>query len=256
MSARKNGKAALKCVGDNANFWKETEALMFNDDMWKIAPIQIENAISLTGIKHGAKVLDLCCGEGRHSLELARRGFAVTGVDITELYLEKAQKKANAENLKIEFVNSDMRQFCRKATFDLAINMFTSFGYFADKKDDEKVIRNIYDSLKPGGVLVMHMTSKEILARIFQERDWYEVGGMKVLEERAVSQNWGWMKTRWIMIRDGKEKEVVSEHRLYCGTELEALLRGCGFSDVKIYGDLAGAPYDQIAKVLVAVARK
>jgi ubiquinone/menaquinone biosynthesis C-methylase UbiE len=256
MSARKNGKAAPKCVGDNANFWKETEALMFNDDMWQIAPKEIESAISLMGISSGAKILDLCCGQGRHSLELARRGFAVTGVDFTAQYLEKAQKKANAENLKIEFVNSDMRQFSRKAAFDMAINMFTSFGYFTDKKDDENVVRNIYDSLKPGGVLLMHMTSKEILARIFRERDWYEVDGMKVLEERAVSQNWGWMKTRWIMAKDGKEKEVVSEHRLYCGTELEALLCKCGFSDVKIYGDLAGAPYDQNAKVLVAVARK
>ncbi|MDD5502191.1 MAG: class I SAM-dependent methyltransferase [Candidatus Thermoplasmatota archaeon] len=256
MSARKNGKAAPKCVGDNTNFWKETEQIMFDEYMWQIAPKEIESAISLMGISAGAKILDLCCGQGRHSLELAKRGFAVTGVDFTAQYLEKAHAKAKAQKLNAEFVNSDMREFCRKCSFDAAINMFTSFGYFEDQKDDEKVVRNLYDSLKPGGVLLMHMTSKEILARIFRERDWYEAGGMKVLEERAVSQNWGWMKTRWIMSKNGKEKEVKSEHRLYSGTELEALLRKCGFADVKIFGDLAGAPYDQNAKVLVAVARK
>ena len=87
------------------------------------------NIVSLLKIDPGASILDLCCGPGRHSLELSRRGFSLTGVDRTKSYLEKARKQAETEGLKVEFIQEDMRSFCKSNTFDVVINLFTSsFG--------------------------------------------------------------------------------------------------------------------------------
>jgi len=201
-------------------------------------------------------VLDLCCGPGRHSLELSRRGFTVTGVDRTAAYLDRAKKQAEAEGLEVEFVQEDMRNFSRPEAFDGAINMYTSFGYFEDPADDKRVIENIHRSLQAGGKLIMDTMAKEILARKFQERTWQEVGGALWLEERKIINDWTMTENRWILVKDGTVDEFNFSLRLYSASELSALLWECGFSEVKIFGDLAGAPYDHEAKRLIAVAKK
>src|SRR3989475_11807180 len=89
----------------------------------------------------GATVLDLCCGPGRHALEFARRGFQVTGVDRTARYLETARTAARGAGLTIELVQEDMRSFHRPATLALALNLFSSFGYFAAASEDLTVLR-------------------------------------------------------------------------------------------------------------------
>jgi SAM-dependent methyltransferase len=200
--------------------------------------------------------LDLCCGPGRHSLEFARRGFSVVGVDRTKIYLEKARKQAQAEGLEVEFVQKDMRHFRRAKSFDVVLNLFTSFGFFEDEKDDQLVIKNVASSLRDGGSFVIDIIGKEILARIFRERDWHETDGGIMLEERKVTKDWSWMENRWIMIKDGKIKEFCLYLRPYSAAELIALLKASGFDSVQVFGNLAGDPYDNNAKRLITVARK
>ena len=216
----------------------------------------MEQVISLLGIQPEARVLDLCCGVGRHSLELARRGFQVTGVDRTRPYLDSASRQAEAEGLEVEFVQSDMRDFCRPDAFDAVVNMFTSFGYFEDPEDDCQVALNMCRSLKPGGVFLIDVMGKEVLARIFRERDWYEEDGVLILQERKISQSWSWMENRWIIIADNNRTELDLSHRVYSAVELAALLTECGFAHVDAYGDLQGSTYDHLARRLVIVARK
>lgn len=238
------------------NFWTKWAPFMFPERRWEQAQEEVANIISLLKISRAASILDLCCGPGRHSLQLARAGFSVTGVDRTKTYLQKARKQAEKEGLNIEFIRDDMRDFCKPNTFDVAINLFTSFGYFEDMGEDKKVIANVYRSLKNGGVFLIDTIGKEVLARIFRERDWYEVDDILVLQERKVCQDWSWLEDRWIMIKDGKAEEYKISHRLYSATELAVLLKDCGFTAVDAYGDLTGAPYDHTAKRLVLVAHK
>jgi SAM-dependent methyltransferase len=237
-------------------FWETVAPVLFGRRRWSDAPTEVDNAVSLLGILPGASVLDLCCGVGRHSLELARRGFQVTGVDRTSAYLERACKQAEEEGLDIEFVQDDMKAFCRPEAFDAGVNLFTSFGYFEDPQDDRQVVMNMYKSLRPGGVFLMDMAGKEIVARIFRERDWRQEGDMTILEERKVSRNWGWMENRWIILKDGEEQEVRLSLRLYSAVELSTLLSDCGFGRADVYGDMAGSPYDHTAQRLVVVAHK
>ena len=242
--------------------WHEEDAFwetvpMFSDRQWEIAPEEVSAVVSLLGIEPGAAVLDLPCGVGRHSLELARRGYRVTGVDRTAAYLETARDKAAADNLELELVQADMREFARPEAFDAAINLYTSFGYFEELAQDRQVLQNFYQSLRPGGTLVMDMMGKEVLARIFLPCDWRELpDGTLFLQERRVSRDWTWMNNRWILVKNGQRKEFTVSHRIYDGAGLRAMLLEAGFEVVVLHGALMGSPYDTEARRLVAVARK
>lgn len=185
------------------SFWESVGFFLFSEQRRADAPAEVENVITLAGLKPGARILDLPCGVGRHSLEFARRGFQVTAVDRTGAYLEQASRQALLAGLPVEYIQEDMRSFARPESFDAALNLYTSFGYFADPAEDRQVLLNFYQSLRPGGVLVMELMGKEVLARIFRERDWREEGETIILEERQVSANWGWIDNHWILIRAG-----------------------------------------------------
>ncbi len=239
------------------SFWHTFEAFLFGEERFAMSVEQCDQFLALTGVGSGAAVLDLCCGPGRHSLELARRGFKVTGVDRTRAYLDRAREAAAQESLDIEFVQEDMRIFCRPAAFDLALNLFTSFGYSDDPRDDERVLTHLCESLRPGGVLVMKLMGKEVLARIFKSSNWSrEEDGTLFLEERTLGGDWERMRNTWTLVRDGQVSEHRFDHRLFSAAELKGLLLAAGFREAAAYGSLTGDPYDQTAKRLVITARK
>ena len=241
---------------EDESFWKTFAPAIFYQERLDAAPEEVDQIVKLLAPKKDAKILDLCCGIGRHSLELARRGYQVVGVDLTEEYLAKARRQAESEGLNITFVRSDMRQFCQIEEFDAVINMFTAFGYFEIQADNLRVLTNIYCSLRKGGKLILDTIGKEILARIYQEREWYEIEGRIFLRECKMKQNWSWIDSRWMMLENGKIEEFRFGHRIYSAVELTNMLNECGFSSVSIYGDLEGAEYDQNAKRLIATAGK
>jgi ubiquinone/menaquinone biosynthesis C-methylase UbiE len=237
-------------------FWKLITPLLFNSERMQSAVQEAEQMVSLLKLQPGMSICDLCCGQGRHSLELSHMGYCVTGVDRTGLYIEQAKKKANEQGLDIRFVQEDMRSFCEPNAFDAVINIFTSFGYFEEATDDRRVLENVYRSLKEGGKFLVDIIGKEVLARIFQDKRWYEEDDVIVLEEAKLNEDWSSIENRWIIIRDDERDEFRFTLRLYSATQLIELLRGCGFGQLEIYGDLSGSPYNQTAKRLVMVAHK
>jgi SAM-dependent methyltransferase len=242
---------------EDDSFWTTFESYMFAPGRIAETPAEVDAMIALLGLAPGASVLDLCCGPGRHSLEFARRGYVVTGVDRTRAYLDKARAATSREGLGCEFVESDMRAFSRSGAFDGAINFFTAFGYFDDPADDLKVARNLCESLKAGARLLVDVNGKENLARKFRERDWNRrADDSIVLEERELLDGWRRIRNRWIWIRGAERRESTLVLRLYSGAELAALLMQAGFRKVDLYGSLAATPYDQNAQRLIAVAAK
>jgi SAM-dependent methyltransferase len=150
-----------------------------------------------------------------------------------------------------------MRRFRRDSVFDVAVNLLTSFGYFADAAEDRRVAENLFASLKPGGHLVMELMGKEILARVFRRYDWHEEpDGTLVLEERTIKPDWSWIEVRWIIVRGNDRRECRFGHRLYSAVELRELLTSVGFASVSAYGSLDATPYDNNAERLVVVAKK
>jgi SAM-dependent methyltransferase len=238
------------------SFWETFSPHLFNQTRLDATQEEVDHLIKLAEIQPGMAVLDLPCGIGRHSCELARRGFQVTAVDRTQAYLRTARQLAAEGGLQIEFVQEDMRAFHRQEAFDVCLNLFSSFGYFEDLNEDRLVLQNFYRSLKPGGVLVMEMMGKEILARLFQPKSWQEEDEALFLVERKISSGWDWIENRWILIKDGERREFTLGHRLFSAVELSTLIQQAGFSQINVYGSLQGIPYNQDARCLVVVARK
>jgi SAM-dependent methyltransferase len=251
---------------NDAGFWEQYAPIMFDDAHWREVPEVADGVTALARFdlygggalpQAGAlRALDLCCGFGRISAELARRGFAVTGVDITESYLRAAREDAAYEKLDIEYIRADARKFTRPGFFDIAVNLYISFGYFENPEDDRIVMRNVYESLRPGGVFIIETLGKEIAVRDFVEAEWFERAGWTVLTEYEAMDSWTRLKNRWILIKDGKRIERVFTQRLYAASELRQLMREAGFAAVEIYGSWDESPYDQNAAKLIAAGRK
>ena len=237
-------------------FWRETYDFLFPENRFSEAEQQIDQVIELSGVSRGL-VLDLCCGPGRCSLALAKRGLAVTGVDLTPFLLDKAREKAGEQNLEIEWIGEDMRKFIRPDHYDLVINMFTSFGYFENRDDDLSVLQNMYASLKPGGRLLMEMMSKEILAKIYQPTLAQKLPhGALLVERPEIKDGWSRVVNEWMIINKDKVTRLNFQHNLYSGQELKTSLTTAGFKKVDLYGGLDGREYGPEADRLVAVAVK
>jgi SAM-dependent methyltransferase len=241
---------------DDEAFWRMLTPLMFSKERCGDAAKLIPKALKLVRPR-GKEVLDLCCGPGRWSIPLAKRGFRVTGVDRTKPFLNQARADARKAQARIEWVRQDMRDFVRPEAFDVALSMFTSFGYFDDKGEDLLVLKNLFTSLRPGGSLLMEMAGKEILARIFQPTTSTQLpDGSLLVERHEVFDGWSRMRNEWTFIKDGKARAWRFHLTIYSGQELRDLLERAGFTDVKLFGSFDGAAYDQNAQRLIAVARR
>ncbi|MGE3107996.1 MAG: class I SAM-dependent methyltransferase [Phycisphaerales bacterium] len=235
-------------------FWSEFGPQMFHAKRWERTPGEVDGVLAMLGLGAGARVLDMPCGPGRHSLELARRGFRVTGVDRTRAYLEEARRRADAERLEIEWVHEDMRTFERPGTYNAVLNLYTSFGYFRDSSENLRALQAMHRALRPGGRLLMEVMGKEVLARTFKERIWEpQPDGSIYLAETRVLDNWSWVESRWMVVRGGEIRETLVSHYVYSAVELIGWLERAGFSGCRALGSLAGVPYDHAAERLVVV---
>jgi len=238
------------------NFWRDLYVFMFPDNAFAAAEEQVEKIIQLSGVKSGA-ALDLCCGPGRHIIPLAKRGFQVTAVDRSSFLLEKARARADQEKLSIEFVQSDMREFRQPETFDLIVNIFTSFGYFEDQNDDLKVLQRVYQNLKSGGVFVLDMISKEWLAKNYQSVIATKLeNGALLVQRNEIVDDWTIVKNKWLLLQGRELRSFDFFDRIYSGQEIKQLLSAAGFQNVRLCGNWDGSPYDIHVKRLIAVARK
>lgn len=240
-----------------SDFWELTYPLMFPSTRIEKAETDTAAILRLTGTESGS-ILDLCCGPGRFAIPLARMGFSVTAVDSTEFLIDIARNRANLERTSIEWVNSDMRDFLRPGSFDLVINMFTSFGYFREHEENLKVLVNARKSLKPGGTMLMETMGKEILASIFRPVSCEETDeGHMLIQRHSISSDWTMIDNDWILLSDeGLLGRWSFSHWVYSGMELRDMMLRAGFSEVRLYGDLEGNEYGTDASRLVAVARR
>ncbi|MCR5218934.1 class I SAM-dependent methyltransferase [Treponema sp.] len=241
----------------NDDFWVNYGPIMFDEAHWAEAAGTAGEIKKIAGLKNGDKILDACCALGRISVELALLNLNVTGVDITQPFLDCAADTAEDEGVKLNLVNCDMREFKIDSKFDCAINVYNSFGYCDSKEDDYKIISSIYDSLKEGGSFILECISRETAIRWFTEGEWFERAGKTVLTEFKPTGAWEGLSSRWILIdKNGQRMEHTFIQRLYSAAELRDKLLETGFSSAEVYGGFDLSPYDYNAKTMVIVARK
>jgi len=240
---------------ENEKFWEDMYPFLFPERAFESAFGQVEDIIAITNFT-GGKVLDLCCGPGRHTYELAKRGYQVTAVDRTPYLLSKARDRCVSCQENIEFVEEEMLHFCREDHYDLVINLFTSFGYYEKEEDNYKVLENIYNSLSRGGRLVMDLAGKEIVAKNFHDTGSSEVGDMTMIEKRIIHDGWRKITNEWMLLWNGRYTMHQFTIYVYSGHELKSLLQQAGFKHIDLYGDWDKRSYDQNARRLIAIAEK
>ena len=184
-----------------------------------------------------ALILDLCCGQGRHSLEFARRGFHnIEGLDRSRYLIQKARQSARKEGLKVRYREGDARKLPQPSnSFDVVMILGNSFGYFETISDDRKVLEEAFRVLKPGGKLVLDLTDGAYMKSHYEPRSWEWVDKrLFVCRERALSSDGQRLISREIInhIDKGVIADQFYAERLYEGDQIKSLIQEVGFSDV------------------------
>jgi D-alanine-D-alanine ligase len=201
---------------------------------------EVDLLVRTVGLERNDRILDLCCGQGRHSLELARRGFPhVTGLDRSRYLIRLARKRARQGNLPVSFHEGDARRFrLGDGEFHCVCLLGNSFGYFERPEDDLAVLEAIKRALASGGSLVMDLMDGEWMRCHFDPRSWEWIDQNHfVCRERDLAEDGDRLISREVVVH--AERGVIADQfyaeRLYSKERLEALLSGAGFTNVRFH---------------------
>lgn len=251
MSITKKNDLNVKCLGPVADFekhlpadwWKsifnsiylKTDADVVENDLATIN--EIDTFLNLSHLKPTDNILDLCCGQGRHSLELAKRGFQfITGVDRSRYLVRLARGRAQKLRYPVKFMEGDARKIrLADQSFDGVMIMGNSFGYFEQQDDDLKVLKEVNRLLHEGGMIYLDITDGSWMKKNFKKRSWEWINEeYMVCRERSLASDNSRLISRELVIH--AEKGVIVDQfyaeRLYDFEELKLLLTAAGFENI------------------------
>jgi SAM-dependent methyltransferase len=206
----------------------------------------------------GAKVADVPCGNGRISLELARRGCLVTGVDLCGELIDDAKQAASAKELNCTFEKRDIRDLPWPSEFDAVFCFGNSFAYL-DHDGNEQFLRAVHRTLKPGGHFALEtgLAAESILTNFpSAKRSWHALGDTLMLREANYDPERGEVSTDYQFLRGGVIEKKRAVYHVYLYRELEQMLRQIGFSEMRAFGSQSEEPYVLGARILYLIATK
>ena len=260
-SREKNGNGKkfgqLRCLGPVPNleehvhpdWWKnifnsfylKTDADVVDDD--NMTRQEIDMFVKILNLSPEDKVLDLCCGQGRHSLELAQRGLKfVEGIDRSHYLIQKARQTAKKDNIEVKFREGDARKLPYSPdTFDVVLILGNSFGYFETINDDLRVLKEAFRVLKPWDRVLIDVADGKYLRKNFQSRSWEWIDkSLFVCRERSLSLDGQSLISREVIthVEKGVLADQFYDERLYTKETLSEILKTAGFSDITVHGEI------------------
>ena len=210
-----------------------------DEDALKLADL----IFRVVNLKLKSRVLDMACGTGRHSIIFAERGMEVTAIDLSENLLSIANSSAEKLNHHIRFINADLRNFSLEKKFDIALNLFTSFGYFEEDEENFKIFEQAYFHLKKNGICVFDYLNSKYLANNLLEQSSEDLDGFRLIQQRRIRNKR--IEKRIVIQKNGSEKEYMESVKLYSYSELIDQLNKIGFNIIKTFGGFAGTNFNE-----------
>lgn len=216
---------------------------------------QVEGVVKMLELGPPARILDLCCGYGRHAIPLARMGYLVMGLDLSPVLLAEARRTAQEVGVDVALHQGDMRDIPWREEFDGCVMLGGSFGVFENEADNELVLQGVDKALKPGGRFVLDVANRDKIMRLYRVRDWQKQGDLLVWFENRFDPVAGAIHgiVRWQQGND--EGERHNWMRIYTATELAAMLRRVGLEPVAFYGGYDLSEFTMDTRIIV-LARK
>lgn len=225
--------------------WFSTEEYLYvyrhrnNDDAVDLFNLILKNI----EIEPGAKVLDLACGAGRHSILFAKNGYDVTSVDLSENLLNVARKSAEELMLNINIIKSDLRLLNLADRFQLIINLFTSFGYFEQDYENEKIIKIVEQQLNENAYFVLDFFNVVHLKKNLIPISYDKIEEAIIRQERTFDQDR--IVKKITVIKKNSERSYFESVRAYSKSELSSMILKNGLKIIKIFGDYSGNAFDE-----------
>ncbi len=224
----------------NSPLYEKLYAHRNMDDASRLAGI-IEEVIP---VRSHPNLLDLACGRGRHSILLAKRGYNVTGIDLSETAIRKAKAKARIEQIEnVQFQTGDMREN-PEITFDAVVSLFTSFGYFLDDRENIWVLKNIRAMLKDEGLFLIDYLNPEHVRKTLIPKEIKTVDGVRFKIEREIKDN---MVFKTISLTDpetGKPIQHTERVKLYDLEWFLSHIEKCGLKISGVFGNYSGDEFN------------
>ena len=223
------------------SFYLKTDGDVVEDQ--KITKFEMDFFSEIMNFKPEHYILDLCCGQGRHSIELGRRGFEnIYGLDRSRYLIQKAKLNAKKNGILCRFREGDARKLPYNSDFfDFIMVLGNSFGYFESINDDVQVLKEIYRVLKPWGKVVIDITDGDYLKYNFQPRSWEWLDkNFFVCRERTLSLDDQRLISREVIthVNKGVLVDQFYAERLYSNEKISEILKKVGFSDITFHGTI------------------
>ena len=237
----------------DAQYLHEFEPLFtFERDRQEVARL-----MDVLGLPSGARILDVPCGQGRHAHLLAEAGFDVDALDYSAELLARARERGTGPRLR--YSRGDMRKLPARWTqrFDALVNLWTSFGFFVNPADDQKVIHEFARVLKPGGTFAWHGGNRDGVMARFLERDWWLTDDETlVAQEREFDSLSGILNVTSVWSGPGGRGTREHRIRLYTPTRLAELCANAGLTVIESYDGFRPRPMHRASSEMLLIARK
>jgi len=221
--------------------------------------VEVDGVVRLLNLTRRCRVLDMPCGYGRHSIELARRGQIVTGADINAVHLARAREDAECQGVSVKFERQNMLASTYKEEFDAVINMFYSFGFFGTDAENLQVLRGFYQALLPGGKFLMHtdVNVPRIRGGSYKTHEARSlVGGGRLWIDERFDEKIRRIEGQWMIENGSIKSSRAYSVRVYEASEFVRMCLDVGFASCSAMGDWSGTPYSSDAEEIIFVAQK